>query len=305
MQQNDLNTIEQCFLGCLLVSDRAYDEHAPRIRQEYFYTPVHARIFDVIREKRETGKPVSVALLAPLFAADPDLSDAGGSEYIRGLADSVCTSRLSTVNGYAEKIHDEHCRRTAKAYAVQVAELAKKVDFSAKEDWPQIETWAFNIAAGLSEDGEDASAKPDLSDCVNIALVDIEKAQMGEFGLRTGLGRLDSHLRGLKPGRLYVAAGRPAMGKTAFGVTVATNAAQAGKRVLFFSIEMGQSDLTQRIIARFSGVPVDAMNTPHFLDDGQRAAIAQAKRKDQSPTLVHRPQAGFDRRIRPEPCATA
>lgn len=279
MKADFLTEIEQHFLGSLIVSDRAFDEYAPKIRQEYFSVGVHARIFEAIRLKYEEGKPVSAALIAPLFANDPDLVEAGGSAYIRTLVDCVITTIVDTVNGYAEKIHAEHCRRATFQLASSISEIAEKPDFIAKEELTTIETMTSNLVAGLTAEGDDLSVAPDLSDSVDKAMVDIRAAQAGSFGIRTGLEKLDAHLRGLKPGRLHIVAGRPAMGKTAFGVTVAVNAALAGKRVLFFSIEMGESDLTQRILARLSGVSVDAMNTPHLLTDEQNSKISEAAGK--------------------------
>jgi replicative DNA helicase len=279
MQGDPLQGIEQCFLGCLFASDRAYDEHTPKIRQEYFSIPVHARIFEAIRVRYEEGKPVSVALIAPLFADDPDLSGVGGAKYIFDLADCVITTMQATINGYAEKIHDEHCRRAVLRLSGEIGEFTKKPDFSAKTELSSIETVVSNLVAGLTAEGDDPAAAPDLSSSVDKALDDIRSAQAGSFGIRTGLGKLDAHLRGLKPGRLHIVAGRPAMGKTAFGVTVAVNAALAGKKVLLFSIEMGESDLTQRILARLSGISVDAMNTPHLLTEEEDAKIGEAAEK--------------------------
>lgn len=267
--QRHLNEIEQAFLGALIVSERAYDEHAPRIRQEYFYTPVHARIFESIRKMREEGKHISVALVAPLFADDPDLADAGGSQYISDLANCVISTMMMTVNSYAEKIHSEHCRRAACHLARQIDDVAQKPEFSAKDDLSTIEAMTSSLISGLTEEGEDPAVMPDLSASVQKAMTDIHAAQSGVFGVKTGLGTLDAHLRGFKPGRLYIVAGRPGMGKTAFGITFAVNAAKAGKKVLFFSIEMSDSDLGQRILARVSGVSVDDMNTPHYLAEEQ------------------------------------
>lgn len=156
--------IEKCFLGCLLASDKAYDDHMPRIRQEFFYSPVHARIFEAIRERYDTGKPVGVSFIAPLFSNDLDLTTVGGSQYIRGLADCVITTMPSTVNGYAEKIYDEHSRRAAHALSEQIAAVARKPEFSAKNDLSHIETLTLNLAAGLTEAGK-PSAKSDISQC--------------------------------------------------------------------------------------------------------------------------------------------
>lgn len=274
MQNETLSGIEQAFLGSLLASERAFDDYVPRIRQEYFYTPVHARIFDAIKRLREEGKSADAALVAPLFKDDPDLADAGGSRYIYDLAQNVIS--VVNVNDYAEKILSEHGRRAITHLAQDIIARARNPEFQAKKDLPAIESMVSTFAADLAEEGESLNAKPDLSASVDKALADIHAAQAGEFGIKTGIGKLDAQLRGLKPGRLYIVAARPGMGKTAFAVTVALNAAWAGKRVEFFSIEMNESDLAQRIMARVSSISVDEMNTPHHLGDDQKAKLRAA-----------------------------
>lgn len=275
-----IHEIEQAFLGTLIASEHAYDEHAPRIRQEYFNNPAHARIFEAIKRSRENGKSADAAMIAPLFKDDPDLVDVGGSKYIYDLAQNFIS--VINVNAYAEKILSEHCRRAITHLAQYIIERAKNPEFEAKTDLPTIENMVSTFAAELAEEGGNINAKPDLSGSVEKALADIHAAQAGEFGIRTGINPLDVHLRGLKPGRLYVPAGRPGMGKTTFGITIALNAARTGKKVLFFSIEMSESDLSQRILARVSGISIDKMNTPHYLTEEQNTRLRAAAEEVES-----------------------
>lgn len=72
----------------------------------------------------------------------------------------------------------------------------------------------------------------------------------GIVGLKTGLTALDRRIRGLRPGCLYICAGRPSMGKSVFGQTVAYNVAKHGKNVLFLSQEMSTAQLQARFAAR-------------------------------------------------------
>lgn len=280
---DDLNSIEQGLLGALLASERVFDEVSDLIMQEHFYSPVHARIFECIKKQIETGQPTIATLIAPLFHDDQDLTHVGGGQYIHGLANSC----LSTVNAkhYARQIVIEYGRRQVVGMADYMRETAKKPDFSG-EDMAALETLVFNT---LCHDHE--AAPETIETSTKKALEAMAQAQSGVYGLTTGLGRLDNLLRGLCRGRVYVAAGRPAMGKTALGLTMAVNAALAGKKVMFFSLEMGSSDLIQRIIARFSGVSVDEMNAPHPLPSDKQAAVEAAAEKVKTlPILIDHTQ---------------
>lgn len=269
-----LQHIEQLFLGCLLVSDKAYDEHMPKIQPWHFSIAVHERIFRAVSDRYEAGQYVSAALVAPAFDKDSDLSEVGGVRYLYDLAQGVVTATTGQVNSYAEKIYGEHCRRATAQLAAQIQVISEQPEFAVEKDLPAIEAATLDLMAGLSPDEVGEVGAQDLSAAVGKALKDVNAAQSGEFGIRTGLPKLDTHLRGLKAGRLYIAAGRPAMGKTAFGLTLAANAAKSGKKVLFFSIEMGESDLMQRLLARYSGISVDAMNTPGALNPDDHAKLA-------------------------------
>lgn len=71
-------------------------------------------------------------------------------------------------------------------------------------------------------------------------------------GVTTGISSVDNKLSGLQNSQLILLAARPAMGKTALGLTMAWNAANAGKSVAFFSLEMSTYQLNQRLISMVS-----------------------------------------------------
>jgi len=73
------------------------------------------------------------------------------------------------------------------------------------------------------------------------------------FGILTGFPSLDDMIRGIRP-KYHIIAARPSVGKTSLGVNIAVTAAIKGHKILFFSIEMGQEDLIERILANLSGV---------------------------------------------------
>jgi replicative DNA helicase len=75
--------------------------------------------------------------------------------------------------------------------------------------------------------------------------------------LDTGFQKLDGYLMGMRPGNLVILAARPGVGKSAFAMQIAENVAKAGKKVIVYSMEMKGEELTERLIANHSGVPMD------------------------------------------------
>ena len=119
-------------------------------------------------------------------------------------------------------------------------------------------------------------------------------------GVATGYTDIDEMLSGLQPSALYIVGARPAMGKTAFGLGMATHVAQNGQKpVLVFSLEMGHAELTQRILSSEArvdsmkirtgrlaeadwakiGKAIGRLEVPLFLDDNPRVTVMEIRAK--------------------------
>ncbi|QRI44098.1 replicative DNA helicase [Mycoplasma phage sp.] len=97
------------------------------------------------------------------------------------------------------------------------------------------------------------------------------------FGVPTGYDTLDKNTQGFKGGELIVIAARPAMGKTAFALNIATNAARNGKKVLFFSLEMSEFQLMSRIYSAITEIDASKLKRPQFISNEELRSIASAK----------------------------
>lgn len=236
--------IEQHFLGCLLADDAVYDD-VSRVRPEQFYNAVHGRIFEHIRKFKDAGKNVTPHQVSQYFANDPDLSEAGGATYIHDLTANVITT--TAAKAHAEHICEMHLRRAIRALSGNLLELAEKPDIevSPKQLLAQAEKFIYEAA----ETGSENTIRH-IAECTRKT---IEQMNKKETGIRTGIPKLDASIRGFKPGELYIIAGRPGMGKTAMGLTLAVNVAIAHHKPMFFSLEMPFEQLTQRLLSRISG----------------------------------------------------
>ncbi|QRI44043.1 replicative DNA helicase [Mycoplasma phage sp.] len=97
------------------------------------------------------------------------------------------------------------------------------------------------------------------------------------FGVPTGYDALDKNTQGFKGGELIIIAARPAMGKTAFALNIATNAARVGKKVAFFSLEMSEFQLMSRIYSAITEIDASKLKRPQFISNEELRSIVSAK----------------------------
>jgi replicative DNA helicase len=258
--------IEQYLLGALLVSDNAYDD-AAHLRQEYFYVPVNGRIFEHIKIMRDQGKTPTAQHIAQFFSNDNDLIEAGGAAYITDLANNVMSTR--NTKSYADFIYSAHLRRMLKWLSGNLSELA---------DNPEIGTSPMDLISNaetfISQASDHGSAETlrHIGDDLEAAIKDADFPRMG---VKSGQFGLDDLLNGYQPGKLYVIAARPAMGKTAMGLTHAINAAMAGSRALFFSLEMTHSEIQKRLILRYGANSQELKNAYLYVDDKAGLTVSE------------------------------
>ena len=98
-------------------------------------------------------------------------------------------------------------------------------------------------------------------------------------GVTTGFPELDKRTAGLQPSDLIIVAARPSMGKTAFSLNLALNAAAAGKKVAFFSLEMSAEQLESRLISICSKVSLSKLRQPRYLSDDDWRSLYNAAQK--------------------------
>ncbi|MGB4107750.1 MAG: replicative DNA helicase [Alphaproteobacteria bacterium] len=263
---------EQGLLGSLLVDNRVLEVVSEIITADDFFLPVHGRIYTAIQHCAGSGRIASPVTLKNNFEDDPDLKQRGGAIYLAELAAEV----MSVIN--------------SKDYAVQLRELSRRRQLIGIAEQMRQEAWSFDLETdaekvldsaeqklfNLAEAGIAGAGPQNMNEVVDKTTALIERIQKGQHsGLKTGIRALDEVLD-LQPGQLVTIAGRPAMGKTAFSLTLARNMASLGRNVLFFSMEMGVEELTQRLIARKTGLPSGMQMREGALKQEHWRSIAEA-----------------------------
>jgi replicative DNA helicase len=230
---------------------------------EDFYKPAYGHVFDAITSLYAVGEPAD-----PVTVSD-ELRRAGLLDAIGGPAVLVTlqnnTPATSNAARYAHIVEEHALLRRLIGVAGEIAEMGYSVpeDITAAVD--HAETLVFQVANRRVTD-----TTRRLYDLLGKALERIEHLyDRGDeiTGVPTGYTELDHQLSGLQPSNLIIVGARPAMGKTAFALGLAAHAAvEHHVPVLFFSLEMGELEITQRLLCAESLVESTRLRNGHLLE---------------------------------------
>ena len=253
-EQNDRNALtpnpESDLIACLVCYSKSTLQDLEDIGLQacHFTRPEHRVIYEAITNIDASEDPkVDIVRLSEYLKEHKLLSAAGNTSYLMGLVENPLIT--SSVVHYATRLKENYAR-------ARLGELAIQLQGMCAAPGPAIPELVDIVEQGLTE-AVRGSAKASqqgalpLAERMPDAFRAIERTNelRGEpDGLATGFERLDHRTGGLKPGQFIVICGRPAMGKTAFGMNVAVNAALNGTKVGIFSLEMGVDELAQRML---------------------------------------------------------
>lgn len=249
---------EKSVLGAALLSKDALADVIDVVKTEDFYDKAHREIFDVMLELFRNSKSVDMVTVCEELKKNKALDLVGGRSYVASLSAEV----PSVVNAaeYAKIVAEKASMRKLIQTAEEIREKGYDESMEASEILDYAEKNIFEIAQ--SRQGNDyAPIKEVLME--NVAMIDKAINSQGEVtGLTTGFKKLDEVTSGLQKSDLVIIAARPAMGKTAFVLNVAQNAAiKAGASVLIFSLEMAKAQLGQRLLSMESRVEMQKIKT--------------------------------------------
>ena len=237
---------ERSVLGAALLSREALSDIVEVVRPEDFYDGANKEIFNVIREMFRENRPVDIVTVGEELGNRKLLGITGGISYLGSLSGEVPSAR----NGkeYAKIVAEKAAMRSL----IHTAEDIREKGFSEDQDASEILNYAeqeiFRIAQ--TRQRNDYSHLKDVL-ITNIDQLDEAQKNRGKItGVTTGFRELDDLTNGFQRSDLIIIAARPAMGKTAFALNIAQNAAVKGdSSVMIFSLEMAKEQLGQRLLA--------------------------------------------------------
>lgn len=238
------NEAEQSVLAAMLFDKEICVEALERLRADQFFRPAHQIIFQAIEDLDKQGFPVDQLTVADRIETQGDLDKIGGKAYLIELAgNGVAIANWGYHAGIVE-------RQALLRDLIRAATRINALSYDAPADADEVVEEAEKLILQVTEKQVNNSFKK-LSDSVGETYELLEKLALSKSNLQgvpTGFRDIDKVLTGMKGGDLIVLAARPGVGKTAFALNIGVNAAKAGARVCFFSLEMPISQLTQRVL---------------------------------------------------------
>ncbi len=249
---------EKSVLGSAMLSKDALADVIDEVAPDDFYDAAHREIFQVMIELFRNNVSVDIVTVCEELKKRKSLEMVGGRAYIATLS-SVAPSTTNAAE-YAKIVAEKSSMRQLIQTAEDIREKGYEESMEASDILDYAEKGIFEIAQ-KGQKRDFAPIKEVLIE--NIAMIDKAIQAQGKIvGLSTGFKRFDEVTSGLHPSDLVIIAARPAMGKTAFVLNIAKNAAvKSGASVLIFSLEMSKAQLGQRLLSIESRVEMQKLKT--------------------------------------------
>lgn len=272
--------IERAVLGALLIDKNAFEMVCQWLTPETFYLPNHQKIYSAIRDLALAEKPVDVLTVTETLAKMGLLEEIGGPATISEISCRVASS--ANVDFHARILAQKYLLRQLILFTSDIQTKAFDETIDVDDLMQHAEGRIFELAK--------RNIKQDFCDIKEAVLESYDKtmraySNKGELaGVPTGYSRLDEVTNGWQNTDFIVLAGRPAMGKTSFALSLLKNIAVERKiPSAFFSLEMSKVQLADRLIANVTDIEVTK------IANGQLSDIELSQYDSNLPTLMDAP----------------
>ena len=255
---------EESVLGACFLSKYALQKASESLTEESFYSERNAKIFSTMLSLQDEKTPIDITTVTSYLKNKKELNDVGGVEYLTEVINFVPTA--TNIDFYIKTVEETAILRNLILTATDIATEGYRTDESVNEILDNSEKKILNIVKNRK-----SSEFRTMKDVLAKTQSDLEKLskQKNEItGLSTGWFDLDRITTGLHENELIIIAARPAMGKTAFALNLATHVAMTqDKSVAVFNLEMSAEQLATRIISSVGQIDGFKLRTGNLLNN--------------------------------------
>jgi len=257
IQPNDVEA-EQAVLGSMLLDKDAVTNAIEILKSEDFYREENKLIFSAMVSLYARSEPIDIITVKDELVSLGKLDVCGGIEFLAELSDKVPTT--ANVDNYIKIVEEKAVLRSLIKTSNELIDLGYDQTYTAEEIVEKAEKSIFDLSKNRNKKGF-AHIKEVLFETFE-QIEKLYNQKEAITGIPTGFIDLDSKTAGLHGSELILVAARPAMGKTAFALNIATNAAvRANVPVAIFSLEMSKEQLVQRILASETMIDSNKLRT--------------------------------------------
>ncbi len=277
--------VERYVLGAVLIDPEAVSIATEILPVNAFYLPKHAKIYQALLHLSAKGQPIDIITVAEQLKATKQLDQVGGIPYLNDLTEHVATSanteyhaRIITQKALLRNLIGAMGKRITEAYD-PAADAFELLDAAEKDLFSISESQVRRSAKFLKDVVQETVAH----------LQTIAERPEGLSGVTSGFTDLDKLTGGWQDSDLVIIAGRPSMGKTAFALACARNAALASQNPVscaIFSLEMSARQLTQRLLTSEAEVNAQRARTGKLSQDDHHAVVEAAGKLGLAPIFI-------------------
>ena len=249
---------EQAVLGSMLTDKDAVNAAIETLKEDAFYREDNRAIYQAIINLYSKSEPIDIITLKDELESMDKFEQVGGYEYLASLPDKVPTT--ANVQKYIKIVEEKAILRNLIKTANEIIELGYDPAEDVEDIMDNAEKKIFDIMQSKNQKGY-TPIKDVLVESFT-KLEELYNRKQHITGVPTGFVELDYKTAGLHGSELILVAARPAMGKTAFALNIATNAALRGNApVAIFSLEMSKDQLVNRILCSEAMVDSNKVRT--------------------------------------------
>jgi len=274
---------EKAVLGALLLSEDALGEIVDILKPVDFYEKSHQAIFESVLSLYAARQNVDVVTLSDQMKKQKTLDSAGGVAYLCTLVEFVATT--SNAVYYANIVKERSVRRRLIEATLALTGKGYESETETSELLDEAERRVFELSSE-----KDRQQAVNVKECLIEAIETVERLRGNKehvTGIPSGFYDLDKITSGFQPSNVIVIGARPSVGKTAFALALITHAAvERNVPVVIFSLEMSQQEITQRLLANVSGVPLGMIRNGYVSNENFPKLTNAASRLSRVPLFI-------------------
>lgn len=274
--------LEEAVLGAMMIDKKGVDEVIDILQPDAFYKDAHKYIFEAIVQLFTETQPIDLLTVSAQLRKNAKLDLAGGDFYLIQLTQKISSS--AHIEFHSRIILQKYIQRSLIRISTEIIEDSYDETTDVFDLLDKAESKLYEVTQGNIKRSSETAQSLVLQ--AKKRIEEISK-QEGLSGVETGFTNLDKLTSGWQPSDLIIIAARPAMGKTAFVLSMARNIAiDFGHPVALFSLEMASVQLITRLISSETGLSSEKLRTGKLEPHEWTMLSTKVKNLEKAPLFI-------------------
>ena len=274
--------LEEAVLGAMMIDKKGVDDVIDILQPDAFYKDAHKFIFEAIVQLFTETQPIDLLTVSAQLKKNGKLDLAGGDFYLIQLTQKIASS--AHIEFHSRIILQKFIQRSLIRISSEIIEASYDETTDVFDLLDQAESKLYEVTQGNIKRSSETAQSLVLQ--AKKRIEEIAK-QEGLSGVETGFTNLDKLTSGWQPSDLIIIAARPAMGKTAFVLSMARNMAiDFGHPVALFSLEMASVQLITRLISSETGLSSEKLRTGKLEPHEWEMLSTKVKNLEKAPLYI-------------------